>query len=79
MTINNISLNKSSLYEFVVPDQGEFDPNGKADRFFFNVEAVGSLKPETIVLTALNVLKKKLEAIQTALNTVTKENPLAIQ
>lgn len=45
--------------------QGEFDPNAKADLFYYNVESCGSLRPENIVLTGLSVLKKKLSDLQT--------------
>ncbi|CAH3129827.1 unnamed protein product [Porites lobata] len=45
--------------------QAPFDPNAKADKFFINVESCGSLKPETIVMSGLSVLKKKLSDLQT--------------
>lgn len=45
--------------------QAPFDPNAKADRFYINVESCGSLRPETIVLSGLSVLKKKLSDLQT--------------
>ncbi|XP_065913848.1 DNA-directed RNA polymerase II subunit RPB3-like [Dysidea avara] len=40
--------------------QAEYDYKGKPNKFFLNVEAAGPLKPETIVLSGLNVLKNKL-------------------
>merc|ERR1719447_999205 len=45
--------------------QAPFNPDGQPEKYFFNVESCGALKPETIVLTALNVLKKKLSDLQT--------------
>jgi len=45
--------------------QGAFDAKAKADKFYFNVEASGALKPDNIVLTGLAVLKKKLSDLQT--------------
>lgn len=45
--------------------QAPFDPNAKPDKFYINVESCGSLKPETIVLSGLSVLKKKLSDLQT--------------
>eukprot|EP00742_Colponemidia_sp_Colp-10_P004217 GILJ01004499.1.p1 GENE.GILJ01004499.1~~GILJ01004499.1.p1 ORF type:complete len:313 (+),score=40.84 GILJ01004499.1:826-1764(+) len=39
------------------------------DRFIFTVETTGSLRPEEIVLSAMRVLREKLENVQTILNT----------
>jgi len=36
----------------------------KADRFIFTVETTGALRPEDVVLSALNVLKLKLASLQ---------------
>merc|ERR1712168_1431806 len=43
----------------------EFNPNGIPEKFYFNVESSGCLKSDTIVQTALGVLKKKLSDLQT--------------
>eukprot|EP01114_Cavostelium_apophysatum_P005782 TRINITY_DN1695_c0_g1_i1.p1 TRINITY_DN1695_c0_g1~~TRINITY_DN1695_c0_g1_i1.p1 ORF type:complete len:294 (+),score=52.46 TRINITY_DN1695_c0_g1_i1:152-1033(+) len=40
----------------------------KQDRFIFSVEVTGALKPEEVVLSALNVLKLKLANVQANLN-----------
>jgi len=40
----------------------------KQDRFIFSVEVTGALRPEEIVLSALNVLKLKLANVQANLN-----------
>jgi len=45
--------------------QADFNPNGIPEKFYFNVESSGCLKSDTIVLTALGVLKKKLSDLQT--------------
>ena len=45
--------------------QAPFDPTGKPDKFFINVESCGSLRPENIVLSGLSILKKKLSDLQT--------------
>ncbi len=57
--------------------QAPFDPNGKPKKFYLNVESCGSLKPDTIVLTAISILKRKLGDIQTQLaNEIQNENIL---
>ncbi|CAF0832238.1 unnamed protein product [Didymodactylos carnosus] len=53
--------------------QGQFDPNKSPNKYYFNVESIGALKPETIVLSCLNVLKKKLSDLQTLLKHETQE------
>jgi len=45
--------------------QGDFDVGAKPNKFFFNVETSGSLRPERIILSGLSVLKKKLSDLQT--------------
>ncbi|CAE1167118.1 RPB3 [Acanthosepion pharaonis] len=47
--------------------QGSFDPSGKPNKYFYNVESCGSLRPENIVFSALSILKKKLSDLQTQL------------
>jgi len=44
--------------------QAPFNPKGKADKFFINVESVGALRPERIVYDGLSVLKNKLSNLQ---------------
>jgi len=44
--------------------QAAYDPHGVPNKYFYNVESCGSLKPETIVLSGLAVLKKKLMDLQ---------------
>ncbi|XP_065828407.1 DNA-directed RNA polymerase II subunit RPB3-like [Oscarella lobularis] len=46
--------------------QAPYNYAGKADKFYFNVESSGALKPENIVLSGLNVLKEKLSQLQAA-------------
>jgi DNA-directed RNA polymerase II subunit RPB3 len=48
--------------------QAPYDPSGKPERFYYNMESCGSLRPETIVLSALSGLKKKLSDLQTQLS-----------
>lgn len=47
-------------------------------RFYYNVESCGSLRPETIVLTALSMLKKKLSDLQTQLSHEIQSDVLTI-
>uniref|UniRef100_A0A8C8I8Q9 Ubiquinone biosynthesis protein n=3 Tax=Salmonidae TaxID=8015 RepID=A0A8C8I8Q9_ONCTS len=58
--------------------QAPFDPNGKPERFYYNVETCGSLRPETIVMSALAVLKKKLSDLQTQLSHEIQSDVLTI-
>ncbi|XP_077451592.1 DNA-directed RNA polymerase II subunit RPB3 isoform X3 [Stigmatopora argus] len=58
--------------------QASYDPNGKPERFYYNVESCGSLRPETIVMSALAVLKKKLSDLQTQLNHEIQSDVLTI-
>lgn len=58
--------------------QALFDPTGKPQRFYFNLESIGSLKPQTIVLSGLNILKKKLSDLQTQLSHEIQNDVLTI-
>uniref|UniRef100_A0A0B7B1Y5 DNA-directed RNA polymerase II subunit RPB3 n=1 Tax=Arion vulgaris TaxID=1028688 RepID=A0A0B7B1Y5_9EUPU len=59
-----------SEYTELEEDQLEapFDLMGKPNKFFLNLESIGTLKPETILFTSLAVLKKKLSDLQTHLS-----------
>ena len=41
--------------------------SAREDSFIFTVEATGALKPETIVLNALDVLRMKLDGVRNGL------------
>ncbi|XP_013794808.1 DNA-directed RNA polymerase II subunit RPB3-like [Limulus polyphemus] len=58
--------------------EGEFVWDSKPNKFYFNVESSGALKPETIVLSGLHVLKKKLSDLQTQLSHEMQNDALAI-
>lgn len=59
-----------SDYSEMEEDQAEapFDLYGKPEKFWFNIESIGSIRPENIVLTGLQVLKKKLTDLQNHYN-----------
>ncbi|CAF0897955.1 unnamed protein product [Adineta ricciae] len=59
---------KSEHSELLEHEQeAPFDANKVPNKFYFNVESTGALKPGTIVLSCLNVLKQKLSNLQTLL------------
>ena len=62
----------------LVLDEAPFDPTGKPNKFFYNVESCGSLKPENIVFSALSSLKKKLSDLQTQLSIEIQNDHLTI-
>lgn len=69
-----------SEYSTVEEDkaEAEYIPDGKPNKFFYNVESCGALKPETIVLTGLQILKKKLSDLQTQLSHEMQSDALSI-
>ena len=58
--------------------QADYDYTGKPNKFFFNVESCGSLKPENIVLMGVQFLKKKLSDLQTQLQHELQNDALTI-
>ncbi|CAO1306502.1 unnamed protein product [Diamesa serratosioi] len=58
--------------------EGEYNWEAKPNKFFFNVESAGALKPENIVMMGVQVLKNKLSNLQTQLSHETQTNALAI-
>ena len=40
--------------------QATLDPSGVPSKFYFNIESFGFMRPETIVLRGIQVLKNKL-------------------
>lgn len=58
--------------------EAPFDPHSKPKKYYFNVESCGSLKPETIVVTAINTLKRKLGDLQTQLSNEIERDALTI-
>nr|XP_022331732.1 DNA-directed RNA polymerase II subunit RPB3-like [Crassostrea virginica] len=58
--------------------EAPFDGLGQPNKYFYNVESCGSLKPENIMFSALAVLKKKLSDLQTQLSHEIQQDVLAI-
>lgn len=48
-------------------NQLPYDPKAEPNKFYFLVEAIGCLRPEEILLQAINVLQSKLGAVQLSL------------
>ena len=63
---------------FTHTDEAPYDPSNNPRKFYYNLESLGSLKPENIVLTGLSVLKKKLSDLQTQHSQETQSEGLAI-
>lgn len=63
---------------FFFTDQAPFDPTGFPNKFFFNIESCGSLKPENILFSALSGLKNKLSNLQTQLSHEIQSDVLAV-
>ncbi|PJF19175.1 DNA-directed RNA polymerase, insert domain-containing protein [Paramicrosporidium saccamoebae] len=69
---------RSAYSEGSYPDERNnipFEVKGMPDRFFFDVEVVGSLRPEEVLLQAISVLQSKLGAIQLALEQESRATP----
>jgi len=58
--------------------QAPYEFQTKPNKFFFNVESCGSLKPENIVMMGVSVLKKKLSDLQTNLSQELQNDALQI-
>lgn len=58
--------------------QAEFDPTGKPNKFYFNVETSGALKPENVIMMGIAALKKKLSDLQSQLSMEMHSDALAI-
>eukprot|EP00105_Crassostrea_gigas_P005150 XP_011418634.1 PREDICTED: DNA-directed RNA polymerase II subunit RPB3-like [Crassostrea gigas] len=58
--------------------EAPFDGLGQPNKYFFNAESCGSLKPENIMFSALAVLKKKLSDLQTQLSHEIQQDVLAV-
>ncbi len=62
-TVPNVLISQFNTVE------ADYQVEGKPNKFFFNVESSGALKPENIVMNGIAALKKKLSDLQTSLAT----------
>ncbi|PRD28867.1 UNVERIFIED_CONTAM: Polr2c [Trichonephila clavipes] len=60
------------------PPEADYQPDGRPNKFYFNVESCGAIRPENIVMTGLQVLKKKLSDLQTQLSHEMQTDALSI-
>lgn len=58
--------------------EADYIRDKQPSKFYFNLESSGALKPVNIVLSGLNVLKKKLTDLQTQLNHEIETDALTI-
>lgn len=61
-----------------VSDEATYNWELKPNKFFYNVEAAGQLRPENIVIMGVAMLKEKLSNLQTQLSHELQNDALAI-
>jgi len=68
---------RSEYTELLDDDRNEakYEVEAKPNRFYFNVESSGALRPENIVINGIGALKKKLSDLQTHLATELHTDP----
>lgn len=62
----------------MILDEAPFNWELKPNKFFYNVESAGALKPENIVIMGVAMLKDKLSNLQTQLSHELQKDALAI-
>ena len=58
--------------------EAPYDWDGNPNKFYFNVESTGALKPENIVTMGVQILKSKLSNLQTQLSLESENDVLAV-
>lgn len=61
-----------------VSDEAAFNWEAKPNKYYFNVESSGALKPENIVMMGIAALKNKLSNLQTQLSHEVQSDALSI-
>lgn len=59
-------------------DEAPYNWEAKPNKFYYNVESAGALKPENIVIMGVAMLKEKLSNLQTQLSHELQTDALAI-
>lgn len=59
-------------------DEAPFNWEAKPNKYYFNVESSGALKPENIVMMGIAALKNKLSNLQTQLSHEVQSDALSI-
>lgn len=67
------------LILFLILGEAAYNWEAKPNKFYFNVESVGALRPENIVMMGVAVLKNKLSNLQTQLSHELQSDALTIQ
>ena len=61
-------LSKNATWEEPAKDGARFDYNAEPDRFYFDVESIGSMQPDEILCQGIKCLKQKLAVVVTELD-----------
>lgn len=61
-----------------ISDEAAFNWEAKPNKYYFNVESSGALKPENIVMMGIAALKNKLSNLQTQLSHEVQSDALSI-
>lgn len=63
-------LSANAEFEEPPSKDAEFDYQAKPDKFYMNVETIGSLPPNEVILRGIDVLQKKIAGIVSELNKI---------
>lgn len=75
---SNCWAGKATYCWHCVSDEATYNWELKPNKFFYNVEAAGQLRPENIVIMGVAMLKEKLSNLQTQLSHELQNDALAI-
>lgn len=75
--ICNVKIILSDLNTYFL-DEAPYNWEAKPNKFYYNVESSGALKPENIVIMGVAMLKDKLSNLQTQLSHELQTDALAI-
>lgn len=69
---------KYIFFSFIITVEAPFNWEAKPNKYYFNVESSGALKPENIVMMGIVALKNKLSNLQTQLSHEVQNDALSI-